>query len=253
MPDSHANFIVILLLGIDDTDDASSRGTGYQARQLGRRLHEGGIAEFHAVTRHQLLVDPRIDYTSRNSSACLVLELTKNDITSLLDFTRLELKSQCAPDSDVGISLAMRTAIDGEIQEFGRTAKQEVLSINQARDLAQQKEIHLEGIMGTGAGVIGALAAIGLHASGNDGRVIWLPKLRELEGTFTVDELSKLLEVDVMTVSGKALPPSAEIVTEDWMRPVLREGRAILLAEEIINGGNRWRLADKPTVKALSD
>ena len=245
---------MILLLGIDDTDDASSRGTGYQARRLGQAFQETGLAEFRAVTRHQLLVDSRIDYTSRNSSACLVLETTGDDISSLVDLARSDLKSHCAPDSDVGISLAKPSAVDGEIQDFGRTAKHEVLSADPARALAEQKDIQLEGINGSGAGVIGALAAIGLHASGDDGRFVWLPKLRELDGIYTVADLIKLLEVDVTTISGEALPPSAEIETVDWMRPVMRGGRAILLAErENQDGEILWRFADKPTVKALSD
>ncbi|MEE9215933.1 MAG: hypothetical protein V3U32_00715 [Anaerolineales bacterium] len=245
---------MILLLGIDDTDDSSSRGTGYQARQLGKTLHEAGLADFRAVTRHQLLVDSRIDYTNRNSSACLVLEAAKTDITNVLDFARLGLKSDCAPDSNVGITLVERSAVNGGIQDFGRTAKHEVLSVNPARELAERMEIHLEGINGTGAGVIGALAAIGLHASGEDGRFIWLPKLRELDGSYTVAEVIKLLGVDVTTISGEALPPSAEIEALEWMRPIMREGRAILLAErENQDGKFSWRFVDKPTVKALSD
>jgi hypothetical protein len=245
---------MILLLGIDDTDDASSRGTGHQARQLGRRLHEEGIAEVHAMTRHQLLVDSRIDYTSRNSSACMVLEPTGIDIASVLDFARLELKSSCAPDSDAGLSLAEPSTIDDEIQDFGRAAKHEVLSAGPAQELAEQKNIHLEGVNGSGAGVIGALAAIGLHASGDDGRFIWLPKLRELDGIYAVDELTKLLGVEIKTATGEALPPAAKIGTSDWMRPIMREGRAILLAErENQDGEISWRFADKPTIKALSD
>ena len=61
------------LLAIDDTDNLTSRGTGFLARQLALRMAEAGIAEVKAITRHQLLVDPRIPYTSHNSSACLVL------------------------------------------------------------------------------------------------------------------------------------------------------------------------------------
>ena len=146
------------------------------------------------------------------------------------------------------------STLDSDLQDFGRAAKKEVLSVGPAQVLADQKAIHLEGINGTGAGIIGALAAIGLHASGDDGRFIWLPKLRELDGTYSVDELTKLLGVEIKTTTGEALPPAAEIESSDWMRPIMRKGRAILLAEkENIDGEISWRLADKPTIKALSD
>ncbi len=245
---------MILLLGIDDTDDDSSRGTGYQARRLGHAIQENGLGEFRAVTRHQLLVDSRIDYTSRNSSACLVLQTTEDQIPSLIDLARSELEAHCAPDSKVGICLAEPLAVDAAIQEFGQAAKRKVLSVDAAQAQSQQQEIHLEGVKGSGAGVIGALAAIGLHASGNDGRFVWLPKLRDLHGRYSVAELIKFLEVQVETISGDVLTPSAEIEAQEWMIPILSEGRAILLAEEEnVDGKIGWRFADTPTVKAISN
>ncbi len=243
-----------LLLGIDDTDDDSSRGTGYQARRLGHAIQENGLGELRAVTRHQLLVDSRIEYTSRNSSACLVLETTEDHIPSLIDLTRLELVAHCAPDSDAGICLAELSTVDAAVQEFGRAAKIEVLSAHAARSQAKKWDIHIEDIKGSGAGVIGALAAIGLYASGDDGRFVWLPKLRELDGTYSVAVLTRLLDVHVETISGQVLPASAEIEAVEWMRPILRGGRAILLAEKgNVYGEIGWRFADKPTVKALSN
>ena len=244
----------MILLGIDDTDDKTSRGTGYRARRLGKALSDEGLAEVQAVTRHQLLVDSRIDYTSQNSSACLVLDAAESDIPRVLEFARSELGSCCAPDSNAGLSIAEPSAVDDAIQDYGRAAKHKVLSAEKARELAKQVGIVLEGVSGSEVGVIGALAAVGLHKSGNDGRFIWLAKLRELSGTYTAGELTMLVGVDVATVSGERLPPGAEFKVEEWVRPVLRAGRAILLAERgSHNGQNEWRLVDKPTVKALSD
>ncbi|WP_041355139.1 hypothetical protein [Nitrosococcus halophilus] len=57
-------------IGIDDTDNRESRGTGYRARTLGAQLEEKGLAILEGVTRHQLLVSPAIPYTSHNSAAC---------------------------------------------------------------------------------------------------------------------------------------------------------------------------------------
>jgi hypothetical protein len=245
---------MIVLVGIDDTDDASSRGTGYHARLLGNKFREEGIAEVHAITRHQLLIDSRIDYTSRNSSACMVIEPTQDDVAILLDFARLELQSTCAPGSNVGISLAAPSSVDGEIQDFSRAAKREFLSVDPALALAEQKDIYLEGLNGNGAGVIGALAALGLYASGDDGRFIWLPKLRDLDGIYTVDELTKLLDMEIKTTAGESLPPATRIRVSDWMRPIMREGHAILLAEQENQDGEiSWRFVDKSTIKALSD
>ena len=61
-----------ILVGIDDTDNLDSRGTGRLARDIAAELE--GEFKVLAVTRHQLLVDPRIPYTSHNSSAAIHLE-----------------------------------------------------------------------------------------------------------------------------------------------------------------------------------
>lgn len=241
-------------MGLDDTDNETSRGTGLQARHLGEAIQENSLAKLLAVTRHQLLVDPRIDYTSRNSSACLVLDASENDIGDLLEFSRSELSARCAPDSNAGLAIAEASVVDRAVQELGQKAKHRVLSAEDAQAITQTKGISLEVVLGSGIGVIGALAALGLHKSGDDGRFIWLPELRDLDGSYTVGELSRLLGVEITTASGMKLPLGADIDSVDWMRPILQEGRAILLAEkEIVDGEIRWHLTDKPTVKALSD
>jgi hypothetical protein len=51
----------MLFIGLDDTDNLESRGTGYLARRIAAVL----AADYAllGVTRHQLLVDPRVPCT----------------------------------------------------------------------------------------------------------------------------------------------------------------------------------------------
>ena len=65
--------LVRYLIGLDDTDNLDTHGTGYLARDLARTLSDTGFTAIEGVTRHQLLVDRRIRYTFHNSSARLVL------------------------------------------------------------------------------------------------------------------------------------------------------------------------------------
>ena len=67
------------LIGIDDTDNLETRGTGHRVRQLADWLAENHLADSKGITRHQLLVDPRIPYTSHNSSACLSVDIENAD------------------------------------------------------------------------------------------------------------------------------------------------------------------------------
>src|SRR5207248_117992 len=68
--------MIDLLMGVDDTDVVGRKpGTGRLARELGARLEAQGHARLVGVVRQQLLVDPRIPYTSHNSPACLLLSV----------------------------------------------------------------------------------------------------------------------------------------------------------------------------------
>ena len=51
---------ITLLIGLDDTDNLDSCGTGFHARAIASGLHAAGLAEKSYVTRHQLLVSPLV-------------------------------------------------------------------------------------------------------------------------------------------------------------------------------------------------
>lgn len=88
-----------ILIGIDDTDNLESRGTGYMARQLGAMLSEGGLALVEGITRHQLLLDPQIPYTSHNSSACLLVRANQDKLDELAHHCRKLLLQKSAVGS----------------------------------------------------------------------------------------------------------------------------------------------------------
>lgn len=239
------------LLGIDDTDNLESRGTGHRVRQLADYLEESGLAQPLGITRHQLLVAPEIPYTSHNSSACLVAECDPGSLDTLWESTCLFLEHESASGADVGLGLVDQAGVSPEAVAFGRRAKLEVLTQAEAQAAAGRSGVRLAGLTGTGGGMIGALAAIGLRAGGSDGRFLWLPGLRELQGVYTVGQLRELAGIDeVRGPDGGALDPQVRVDVGEWVRPVLREGRAILLAEELEDG---WHIFSKEKIKTLTE
>ncbi len=241
------------LLGVDDTDNLDSRGTGFQVRRLAGALAQAGLAEPHGITRHQLLVDPRIPYTSHNSSASVEVDadpLRRNEIG---DFCREFLVRESAEGADVGLCLAARPEITPEVIRFGATAKVEVLTQADATGLAELAGLELWGLTGTQGGVIGALAAVGLRVGGNDGRFLWLPGLRDLTGVHAVDDLCRLAGIEAArTLDGRRVEGSARVEVGDWPRPVLADGQAVLLVEEGDPDGSDWRAVDRDRVKEYS-
>ncbi len=237
------------LIGVDDTDNLETRGTGHRVRVLADWLAENKLAAPRGITRHQLLVDPQIPYTSHNSSACLSVETESP--ADVWEACREFLLREAAPGSDVGLCLAAWEVVSDCIISFAKRAKIAVLTMLEAGQTALDNGVQLEGLTGTGGGVIGALAAVGLHHAGNDGRFLWLPGLRELKGRYPVHEICKLGHVDrVCTLNEIDLSPGSVVDVGEWFRPILRGGKATLLVEE---QNHEWHIISKEHIKSLSN
>jgi len=237
------------LLGIDDTDNLESRGTGHRVRQLADWLAENQLASPLGITRHQLLVDPGIPYTSHNSSACLSIETEKPD--EVWEAAREFLLRESAIGSDAGLCIAEWNSISTEILDFGRRAKLEVLTMLAAEQTAARSKIKIEGLTGTHGGIIGALSAVGLHRAGNDGRFLWLPGLRDLKDKYQVREICVKGHVDrICTVEHVDLTDETIVDVGEWIRPILHGGKATLYVEE---KNNEWYIISKDRIKSLSN
>lgn len=251
---------VDLLIGIDDTDNAYTPGTGRRARALLRELQAAGLGSPAGATRHQLLVDDRIPYTSHNSSACLAWRSPGGDPhevrSAIIEFAGQFLERVCPPDADPGLAVVVPSELAGgapQLIEFGHRAKREVLCPNEARELAGTLGVHLSGHGGTREGTTGALAAVGLHLSGNDGLFITLPGIRKLPDRATIETVFDLTPIDLARDDAHRQPRYGEVIDlGDWVRPVLLDGLAVLLLEPPQcrgNGSRTWRTAPRSVVK----
>ncbi|HEV2547342.1 MAG TPA: hypothetical protein VGU20_08395 [Stellaceae bacterium] len=240
------------LVGIDDTDDADSRGTGHLVRDIGARIAASGLAEVHGISRHQLFFDPRIPYTSHNSSLCLDADIAPGRAGELAEYCRGYLRAESAPGADAGLCIVAWSEVSDDVIAFGRRAKTEIVTQQEARALAAREGILLEGLTGDEGGVIGALAAVGLRRTDNDGRFNWRRGMREAEPLISVEKLLRTTGIDaVESVSGRAVNARDVIDVRPWPRAILAEGRAVLLVEEAgeENGNCDWRLARKDIIK----
>jgi hypothetical protein len=240
------------LVGIDDTDDLDSRGTGHLVREIGARIAAAGIAAVHGISRHQLFFDPRIPYTSHNSSLCLDAEIPLTRLSDLAEHCRDYLRAESAVGADAGLCIVGWSKVSADVIAFGRRAKSEIVTQQEARALAAREGILLEGLTGDEGGVIGALAAVGLRRTDNDGRFNWRRGTREAEPLITVEKLLRTTGIDaVQSISGRAVNAHDIIDVRPWPRAILAEGRAVLLVEEAgeENESGNWRLARKDIIK----
>lgn len=242
-------------MGIDDTDNKESRGTGFRARHMASLIEENELGRALGITRHQLFVHPAIAYTSQSSSACLEVESDKAEKLRL--FCRTFLLKDSAPGSDTGICFCEWDKIPDKIIDWGNKAKRVVLKMDDALYLASKHSIYLEGLTGEKIGVIGALAAIGLRNEGNDGRFIWLKgnQLREVNGICTVQELKEKIGLSAaLTRNGVSVAVQDRIQLHDWVRPVLKNSQIIIYVEKAENNGNdHWKMASKEYHQSISN
>lgn len=244
-----------IFVGIDDTDNKDSRGTGFQSRMLAKTIQENNLGEVISISRHQLFVHKDIPYTSQNSSACLLVKCA--DIERLSKAAEKFLIENAAEGSDVGLAIAKKYQIHNDIVNWGISAKQKVLLKQQAFQLAAKNNVFLKGLTGTHDGVIGALAALGLRKSGNDGRCIWLAgkELRDIYGVYPICELFELVNIEnVEDKNGNAINTTEKIFTGNWLRPVIRKNKITIIAEQSENTVKyEWKVAEKSYIKYISD
>ena len=240
-------------IGIDDTDNLDTRGTGYRARQLTELLETQGLARGIAVTRHQLLVDDRIPYTSHNSSACLVVDRSgSTSPDELMNFCRAYLLENAADGSDAGLCLADYIQAK-QVISFGLKAKVEVIEQDEARMVSKQHGILLEGLTGDHQGIIGSLSAVGLHVHGNDGRYLWPRDIRGYSGqTISIMDIKKNRGIDkIQLLDGEEISnESARISLGEWPRAVRIDNRAVLLVEKL-NAQHQYKVLEKAVIRSI--
>lgn len=223
------------LIGVDDTDNSAGVGaadTGALALQLGHVIEQRRFGRLLAVTRHQLLRHPDVARTTDNTAACLLIDADKNARRDLELTCREFLLRNSAPASDPGFALASWSNLSSAIEAWGQQAKRAQLSRLTAIDLARAHEVAAAGFHGNGAGVIGALAAVGLRSSGNDGVFTWLPGLENVSGVLTLPNLLNFCAIDRVENTRGRSPLERDLINlGDAPTVLLRDGKSLLLLD----------------------
>lgn len=224
----------MIYVGIDDTDTLETPGTNQLAKDLAQLVADQ--YDCRLIVRHQLFFDPRVPYTSKNGSASLTFEPRGAvDLPRLIAILKERMLAWFVHGSDPGLCVTQH--VPPAVTAFGKLAKQDVVTQAMAHAIAQEHGVHLEGLGGTCGGVIGALAAVGLIVTGDDGRVVrhaaWPD---DLTGPTNLEQIHAR-DIDVLALaSGEAVRP-AKIDVGKHLRPNLRAGRVVVFVEP---QGDEW-------------
>lgn len=240
-----------ILLSIDDTDNLDSVGTGKLAQIFSQRIVNYGWGETEFISRHQLFVHPDIPYTSHNSSMCFAASISADCLEKIIGYGQKFLREESAVGSDPGFCLAVieRLKDPEQLIQFGNKAKKMVLTKQEAYETANRMGIHLSEHGGTGGGVIGALAGIGLRLGGNDGLIKGKYFIGREGEALTAEEIISQTDIQVvMDEFGKELVGSERIVLGEKVKSVLLHGKNILLvgpAGTVHKNKGKWQTLPK--------
>ena len=229
---------------IDDTDNDRSPGSGQLAEELSNKIQSQGLgSRCSNITRHQLYVNEAIPYTSHNSAMCFSALIGENTYPDLVALSQEFIARQSAEGSDPGLCILPGNGrINRELLiDFGQRAKCSVLTKKEAYQTAIRAGVHLSEHGGSGDGVIGALAGLGLRLTGNDGRFRgWLKA--EVGRTTSVETLClHRCVASAVDENGRALPGSAEVFVRDSkIKTILIDHKQVIPLTRIHNGVSGW-------------
>ncbi|MCC6491386.1 MAG: ABC transporter substrate-binding protein [Pirellulales bacterium] len=152
-------------------------------------------------------------------------------VDSLADDIAQVMIDWCPDGSDPGLCVVAGDA-PPEVVEFGRQCQMHFMNQAHARALADRHSILLRGLGGTQDGVIGALAAVALASTADDGRVVYLGKAPvdhyEVSGVHDVLELRRLGIDDVRRIDSGEPVAAGRVQISKRLRPNLRQGKIVL-------------------------
>ena len=231
------------LLAIDDTDQENWPGTGHLLEKIRNNIQKNKWGLTTKITRHQLFVHPSIPYTSHNSVMCFSGEVSKELIRKIRELTIDFIKKESAPRSDPGLCMVFPEELNfpEKLINFGKKAKKEKISKEDAYSLANQLSIHLSEHGGTGDGIIGALAGTGLRLSGNDGRFRGCHFIAESIIKYQVSDLCRKMEIDrVCTENGRVLSDEDWIFLEGKIKTIFKNNQSVLLVKKYQEGNQAF-------------
>ena len=221
-----------IYVGIDDTGNSESVGTGKFARQIADELSKK--YPVYGVTRHQFYVHPDINFSLHNFCAVIHVDINEEEyVDDIFKIVKSKMLTDFNEGSNPGLAVAHEGNISPAVVAYGKDAKEIVLTQERARNLAKNLNMRLEGFGETGNGVIGAVAGIGLVFTRNDGRFLQMGQIRKLKGPQPVEKFITAGINGIFTRDGCSITEGTVINEGNKpVKPCLVNGKIILFVDE---------------------
>ncbi|WP_321423198.1 ABC transporter substrate-binding protein [uncultured Methanobacterium sp.] len=193
-----------IFIGIDDTGNSESVGTGKFARQIAGKLQ--GKYPIYGVTRHQFYKHPDIPASLHNFGVVIHLDVDeKSQASDVFESVKTIMLDNFNEGSNPGLAVAHQDQVTQALVAFGQDAKCRILSKKTALNLAKNSNIPVEGMGTNGTGMIGAMAGIGLASTHDDGRFLQIGHIRKLKGQQPVWKFMEEGVDRILTLDGRII------------------------------------------------
>ena len=154
-----------------------------------------------------------------------------------------------------GLKTFLLDAIDTEAAiAYGKACKRILMHKTDAYAIAEQAGFFLKELGGTGDGVIGAAAGIGLRLWGFDGTMKGKPKDLEPGKTYDLSELPKSRFIErVVTENGEPVPADGKLTLPNKTKVAVYEGILSLFVEPDPDQEGFWKPLDRERAKHFGD
>lgn len=151
-----------VIIGIDDTDIPTEGATWTLANNIATEIQdEKGYKYLEHITCQLYPNNP--NKTKNCVSIILVFAVKDEDKEDLINSIKSKLKKDTLSENTAFV-VYDKLDIPQEVKNYGIEAKKSMKSFEEAEKIAKRNNIHIEYVTGK-AGLIGALAAIGLYNS----------------------------------------------------------------------------------------
>lgn len=160
------------MLAIDDSRQLDGGKAGVTAASLTKAIEDNGWGSCTIPSRHRLYPNPSTGCKKHNTARSFSADIKEEKLSEFINYACNMIKKIVTPDSNTGLAIAVPEQIENtdELIDYAYKAKEELVSKNEALELAKKPGIYLFELSGSGQGIIGALAGAGLNMTGNDGQ-----------------------------------------------------------------------------------
>ena len=173
------------VIGLDDTSDNTdeeSQTTQDLLITMSTQLSEDGWGLFEGLTVHPLFGSNKIQSGSSNSCYAVKLWTTRSAL-DLEDELVSQIRSTASSNSDPGLAMLSRHSDMPHILAFGRRTQTELMRSDWAQTFSTEANVTMRSLGVKRNGCIGALAACGLRAGGDElARFRTIPGLEDMRG-----------------------------------------------------------------------